>query len=98
VKEYELSFEFWLWRALIERLSFPFQFFEYEMDDEIWFWSASVTDDELYRLFDGLEKLTDAENEVPGLALESCEWLHLTPKFFVGKKSLLPRSPVWSFE
>jgi hypothetical protein len=71
VNEYELSREFWLCRALIERLTFPFQFFEYEIDDEIWFWRASVTEVELYRLFDGLEKLTDAEKLVPGLAFAS---------------------------
>jgi hypothetical protein len=57
----------------MERLIFPFQFLEYEMDDEIWFWSASWTDVELYRLFEGLEKFTDAVKLVPGLALGSWE-------------------------
>jgi hypothetical protein len=73
VKEYELSLEFWLWRALSERFTLPFQFLEYEMEDEIWFWRASVTDVELYRLFEGLEKFTDAVKLVPGLAFGSCE-------------------------
>ena len=68
------------------------------MDDDIWFWRASVTDVELYLLLDGLEKFTEALKVVPGRAFESCEWLHLTPKFLVWKKSALPRSPVWSFE
>jgi hypothetical protein len=49
-------------------------------------------------LFEGLEKFTDALKEVPGLAFASCEWLHLTPKFRVWKKSELPFSPVWSLE
>ena len=66
VNVYELSLEFWLCRALTDRLNFPFQFFEYEMEDEIWFWRASDTECELYRLLEGLEKLTDAENDVPG--------------------------------
>ena len=39
-----------------------------------------------------------AENVVPGRALESCEWFHLTEKFLVWKKSELPFSPVWSLE
>jgi hypothetical protein len=82
----------------MERLSFPFQFFEYEIDDEIWFWSASVTDVELYLLFEGLEKFTEAEKLVPGLAFESCVWVHRTPKFLDWKKSELPFSPVWSLE
>jgi len=98
VKEYELSLEFWLWSALTDRFIFPFQFFEYEIEDDIWFCRASVTDVELYLLFEGLEKFTEALNVVPGRALESCEWLHLTPKFLVWKKSELPFSPVWSFE
>ena len=98
MNEYELSREFWLCRALIDRFSFPFQFFEYEMDELIWFCRASCTDVELYLLLDGLEKLTDALNYVPGLALASCEWLHLIPKLRVWKKSELPFSPVWSFE
>ena len=34
MKEYELSREFWLCRAFIERFTFPFQFFEKEMDDD----------------------------------------------------------------
>ena len=72
VKEYELSREFWLCRALTERLNFPFQFFEYETEEDIWFCSASETLLELYLLFEGLEKLTDAEKEVPGWALGSC--------------------------
>ena len=82
----------------MERLIFPFQFFEYEIEDDIWFCSASCTDVELYRLFEGLEKFTDAVKLVPGLALGSCEWLHLIPKFRVWKKSELPLSPTWSFE
>ena len=32
---YELSLEFWLCSALIERLTFPFQFLENEMDEDI---------------------------------------------------------------
>ncbi|EJX01438.1 hypothetical protein EVA_10456 [gut metagenome] len=98
MKEYELSLEFWLCSALIDRFIFPFQFFEYEMDDEIWFCRASSTDGELYLLFDGLEKFTDALNVVPGLALGSCECVHLNAKFLVWKKSELPFSPVWSLE
>ena len=98
VNEYELSLEFWLCRALTDRLNFPFQFFEYEMEEDIWFWRASVTLVELYLLFEGLEKLTEALKVVPGLAFESCEWLQRTAKFLVWKKSVLPRSPVWSLE
>ena len=73
----------------------PFQFFEYEIDDEILFWSASSTDVELYLLFEGLEKFTEAEKLVPGLAFAS--WLcdHLTPKFLDCLKSELPLSPDW---
>ena len=52
----------------------------------------------MYLLFEGLEKFTEALNVVPGCALESCECDHLRPKFLVWKKSVLPRSPVWSFE
>ena len=63
---YELSREFWLCRALTERLNLPFQFFEYEMDDDAWFCRASVMDVELYLLLEGLEKFTDALNVVPG--------------------------------
>ena len=66
VNVYELSLEFWLWSALIERLTFPFQFLENEMDEDTWFWIASFTERELYLLFDGLEKLTEAENVWPG--------------------------------
>ena len=62
--------------AFMERLNFPFQFFVYEMDDDAWFCRASETDVELYLLFDGLEKFTDALNVVPGCALESWEWDH----------------------
>ena len=68
------------------------------MEDDIWFCRACCTFVALYLLFEGLEKFTDAENVVPGLAFESCEWFHLTAKFFVWKKSELPFSPVWSFE
>ena len=68
------------------------------MDDDIWFWSASFILVELYLLFDGLEKFTEALKLVPGLAFESWEWVHLTEKFRVWKKSALPFSPVWSFE
>ena len=98
MKEYELSREFWLCRALRDRFIFPFQFLEYEIEDEIWFWSASVTDVELYRPFEGLEKFTDAVKLVPGRALASCECDHLTPKFLSCWKSELPFSPIWSFE
>ena len=35
VNVYELSLEFWLCRALTDRLNFPFQFLENDMDDEI---------------------------------------------------------------
>ncbi len=35
VNAYELSLELWLCIALIERLNFPFQFFEYEIEEEI---------------------------------------------------------------
>ena len=66
VNEYELSLEFWLCRALMERLNFPFQFLLYEMEDEVWFWRASLMDVELYLLLEGLEKLTYALNVVPG--------------------------------
>ena len=98
VNAYELSREFWLCRALTDRLNLPFQFFEYEMDDEIWFCRASFMDVELYLLLPGLEKLTDALKLVPGRAFESCECDHLTAKLVVWKKSLLPFSPVWSLE
>ena len=82
----------------MERFIFPFQFLEYEIEDVIWFWSASVTEVELYLLFEGLEKFTDAEKLVPGRALASWECVQRTPKFFVWKKSELPFSPVWSLE
>ena len=68
------------------------------MDDDIWFCRASCTEVELYLLFDGLEKFTDAVKLVPGLAFASCEWLQRIPKFRVWKKSGLPFSPAWSFE
>ena len=68
------------------------------MDEEAWFWTASWTERELYLLLDGLEKLTDALNEVPGRALLSWEWFHFREKLRVWKKSLLPFSPVWSLE
>ena len=73
VNEYELSREFWLWRAFIDRFSFPFQFLEYEMEDDIWFCRASCTEVELYLLLEGLEKFTDAVKLVPGRAFASCE-------------------------
>ena len=50
----------------MERLNLPFQLCEYEMDDDIWFCRASFTERELYLLLEGLEKLTDAVNDVPG--------------------------------
>ena len=98
VNAYELSLEFWLCNALIERLILPFQFLEKEIEDDTWFCIASFTERELYLLFDGLEKLTDAEKLCPGWALASCVWDHLSPKLRLWKKSLLPLSPFWSFE
>ena len=95
---YELSREFWLCKALMERLNLPFQLREKEMDDEIWFCRASVTSRELYRLLDGLEKLTDAVKLMPGRAFESWECDHCRPKLRLWKKSVLPFSPVWSLE
>ncbi len=73
VNEYELSLEFWLCRALTDRLNLPFQFFENETEDDIWFCNASEIERELYRLFEGLEKLTEAENDCPGCAFASWE-------------------------
>ena len=49
----------------------PFQLREYEIEEEIWFCRASFTLCELYLLFEGLEKFTEAEKEVPGLAFAS---------------------------
>ena len=68
------------------------------MDEEAWLWMASSSDRELYRLLDGLEKLTEALKVVPGMNLVSCEWDQRTAKLRVWKKSVLPRSPVWSLE
>ena len=76
----------------------PAQLFPYEMDDDIWFCRAvCMLVWLLYWLYEGLEKFTDALNDVPGLAFESIEWLHCIEKFFVWKKSGCPFSPVWSF-
>ena len=44
------------------------------------------------------EELTEALNEVPGCALESCECDQRNPKFLDWTKSVLPFSPVWSLE
>ena len=68
------------------------------MEDEAWFWRLSWMPLELYLLFEGLEKLTEARNVVPGLALGSWEWFHWTPKLVDSLKLGVPRSPVISSE
>ena len=72
VKVYEESLEFCECRALMLRLALPPKLCDQLMDDEIWFCRASLTERELYLLFEGLEKFTDALKLVPGWALESC--------------------------
>ena len=56
----------------MDRFTFPPQFLEYEIDDDIWFCNASCTDVELYRLFEGLEKLTEALKVVPSYSEVLC--------------------------
>ena len=73
MKEYELSLEFWLCSMFTDRLYLPPQFLEKDTDDDAWFCRASVTDLELYRLLEGLEKFTEALKVVPGMNLLS--WL-----------------------
>jgi hypothetical protein len=46
---------------------------EYDIEEDIWFCRASCTEVELYLLFEGLEKFTDAVKLVPGRAFASCE-------------------------
>ena len=82
----------------MDKLTRPFQFFANEMEEDAWFCKASFKDRELYRLLDGLEKLTEALKVVPGMNFGSWEWDQRTAKFRVWKKSVLPLSPVWSLE
>ena len=61
----------------------PPQLREREIDEEVWFCRASLTECELYRLFFGEEKLTEALNDRPGWDFESCWCDHLRPKLVV---------------
>ena len=95
--EYELSLEFWLCWPLNDRVTL-FHLRLHDIDEDVCVCNASFILLELYLLLDGLEKFTDALNDVPGRAFGSCVWDHFTEKFLVWKKSVLPFSPVWSLE